>query len=56
MKNKINAPVILGIVGHTDVDNLAKIKKILENIDGFKIIFFKTSSEKLFITEAGGRY
>jgi len=55
MKNKINAPVVVGIIGHSDIDLLPEIKHTLENLNGFKIIYFKTSSEKLFILEAGRR-
>lgn len=55
MKNKINAPVVVGIIGHSDIDFLPEIKHTLEHLDGFKIIYFKTSSEKLYIMQAGGR-
>jgi len=51
MSNKISAPVVVGIIGHTDIDLLPEIKHILENLDGLRIIYFKTSSEKLYITE-----
>jgi len=55
MKNKINAPVVVGVIGHSNIDFLADIKHTLETLDGFKIIYFKTSSEKLYIVQAGGQ-
>jgi hypothetical protein len=47
--------VVVGFVGHTNVENLAEIKHLIENIDGLNLIFFKTSSKKLYIREGGGR-
>ena len=55
MSNKIDAPVVVGIIGHTDIDLLPEIKKYFENLDGFRLVYFKTSSEKLYIWEGGDR-
>jgi len=49
--NAFDTPVTIGIVGHCDIDNLARIKQILENLEGFDLVFFKTSSGKLWIKE-----
>lgn len=46
-----NNKVVVGIVGHVSIDDLKDLKHLVENISFFKIIFFKTSSEKLWIKE-----
>lgn len=43
--------VVIGLVGHTNIELLPQIKRTVENISGFNLIFFKTSSKKLYITE-----
>lgn len=53
MINKINAQITVGFVGHTSIDFLPELKNILEKLDGFRVIYFTTSSQKLFITEVG---
>jgi len=53
MKSRINAPVVVGVVGHAEIEILPEVKRVLENIDGFRVIFFKTSSQKLYIREGG---
>lgn len=55
MKNLLNPPITIGIVGHTSIEDLPQLKKTLENISGFKIIFFRTSSGKLWIREGDER-
>jgi hypothetical protein len=55
MSNKFDAPLVVGIVGHADIDLLPEIKYYFENLDGFRLIYFKTSSEKLYIWERGDR-
>lgn len=50
-KNGFAAVVCVGTVGHCQIDDLAKIKRIIETIEGFDLVFFKTSSEKLWIKE-----
>ena len=53
MGNHFDAPVVVGLVGHTDIDKLQDIKDFFENLEGFRLVFFKTSSEKLYIVERG---
>jgi hypothetical protein len=54
MKNKIEAPVVIAVVAHTTIDHLQEIKQTFENLDGFKIIHFVTSSRRLYVTEEEG--
>ena len=49
MKKKYD--VVIGFVGHTDIEKLPQIKHAVENISDFNLIFFKTSSNKLIIME-----
>ena len=51
MGTPFNAPVVVGIIGHTDIEKLPEIKVFFENLNGFRLIYFKTSSEKLYIKE-----
>lgn len=52
MLSKENSDIIVvGFVGHIPIDDLASLKKQIETISNFKIIFFKTSSGKLWIKE-----
>ena len=51
MKNRINTPVVVGIIGHSDIEILPEIKHFFENLDNFNLVCFKTSSEKLYIVE-----
>jgi len=43
--------IVIAFVGHSSIEDLADIKKAVEGIPGFKIVFFKTSSDKLWIKE-----
>lgn len=43
--------VVIGFVGHTEIELLPQIKRTVENISGFNLIFFKTSSNKLLLVE-----
>ena len=51
----LNPPVTIGLVGHCQFEDLQQLKRTLENISGFKIIFFRTSSGKLWIREGDER-
>ena len=56
MKDKISKDnvfysVTVGIVGHCTIDNLQELKRLLETIPGFDLVFFKTSSGRLWIKE-----
>ena len=50
-KPLIDNLVVVAFVGHTSIENLALIKRQVEQIPGLKIVFFKTSSDKLWIKE-----
>ena len=43
--------IVVGFVGHTTIESLVQIKNEIEHLPNFKIIFFKTSSDKLWIKE-----
>ena len=45
--------LVVGFVGHISINDLKDFKDHLESFQGFKAIFFKTSSEKLWIKEGG---
>ena len=51
MERKNDNVIVIGFVGHTTIESLAQIKKEIENLPNFKIVFFKTSSDKLWIKE-----
>jgi len=52
MKNTdIPDKLVVGIVGHVSIDDIKELKDTIENISFFNLIFFKTSSEKLWIKE-----
>jgi len=46
-----NDVLVVGIVGHVSIYNLKEFKELIESTPYFKTIFFKTSSEKLWIKE-----
>lgn len=46
-----NSSIVVAFVGHSTIEALAHIKKQVEQIRDFKIVFFKTSSDKLWIKE-----
>ncbi len=46
-----NNDVVIAFVGHAVIEDLASIKKAVESISDFKVVFFKTSSDKLWIME-----
>lgn len=48
---KIQDNLVVGIVGHVSIENLQSLKETVEKLPFFKIIYFKTSSEKLWIME-----
>jgi len=51
MDNQDNNIIVVAFVGHIPIENLASIKKQIEQLKDFKIVFFKTSSDKLWIKE-----
>lgn len=48
-KNDIN--LVVAFVGHIPIDDLKNFKNLIDELPYFKTIFFKTSSEKLWIKE-----
>lgn len=55
-KNGFNAPVTVGFVGHIPIEFLQDLKKVVESIPEFDVIFFKTSSGRLWIKEGRDAY
>jgi len=55
MTKLLNPVVTVAVVGHIQFEDLQQLKQTLENISGFKIVFFKTSSSKLWIQEGEER-
>lgn len=52
MKDKSYDTVTIGFVGHCNILSLFDIKKAVEKIPNFDLIFFKTTSGKLWIKES----
>ena len=50
-KNGFDVIVTIGIVGHCPLERLQELKRTLEAISDFDLVFFKTSSGKLWIKE-----
>ncbi|MBE3123129.1 MAG: hypothetical protein IMZ53_17100 [Thermoplasmata archaeon] len=46
-----NNVLVVGFIGHTSIENLSLVKKQVDQIPGLKIVFFKASSDKLWIKE-----
>lgn len=51
MEKTFNPKIVVGIIGHVDIENLTQIKDFFEKLEGFTLVYFKTSSEKLYIKE-----
>ncbi len=49
--NGNNNVIVIGFVGHTTIESLVQIKREIESLPNLKIIFFKTSSSKLWLKE-----
>jgi len=49
--NKIKTSVVVGVVGHIKPSDLSEFTEVIEGLPYFHIVFFKTSSEKLWIKE-----
>ena len=49
MKKRLE--LVVGIIGHTNIETLSEIKSYFGKLDGFNLVYFKTSSEKLYIRE-----
>ena len=46
-----NNPVTVGFVGHISIDALSKLKEAVGAVKEFDLVFFKTSSGRLWIKE-----
>ena len=55
-KNGFNAPVTVAFVGHIPIELLQTLKESIESISGFDVVFFKTSSGRLWIKEGRDAY
>lgn len=49
--NGFNPNVTIGIVGYGPLDALQEIKDFFETLDGFNVVYIKTSSGRLWIKE-----
>jgi len=49
--NVFNNPVTVGIVGHISIDALPTLKEAVGSVKEFNLVFFKTSSGRLWIKE-----
>ncbi len=43
----------LGVIGRCNIDDLSQIKKQIEEIPGFRVVFFKTASGRLWVQDRG---
>jgi len=50
-KNDFDVVITVGIIGHCPLEKLNELKQAVEQIDGFGMVFFKTSSGRLWIKE-----
>jgi len=55
-KNGFNAPVTVGFVGHIPIELLQDLKNAVQSIPEFDIVYFKTSSGRLWIKEGDDVY
>lgn len=49
MQNKYHKMMTLGVIGRCNIDDLSQIKKQIEEIPGFRVVFFKTASGRLWV-------
>ena len=50
-KNGFEAVVTVGIVGHCPIEKLPELKHAIEAVSDFDLVFFKTSSGRLWIKD-----
>lgn len=50
-KNGFDVTVTVGFVGHISIEHLQTLKESIESIPEFDLVFFKTSSGRLWIKE-----
>lgn len=51
MEDTHSIPIILAVVGHVDPLSLQDVLWQIQSIKGFKVVFSKTSSKKLWVQE-----
>jgi len=51
MNNQFNSTLVVGLVGHLHPKDLKDFTELIEQLPYFKTVFFRTSSEKLWIKE-----
>ncbi|MBE3121953.1 MAG: hypothetical protein IMZ53_09040 [Thermoplasmata archaeon] len=49
-QHEFNPRIIVGIIGSTDLDSLQMLKDFFNTLDGFSLIYLKTSGNPLYIT------
>jgi hypothetical protein len=48
---QFNPRIIVGIIGSTDLGTLQTLKDFFETLDGFSLIYMRTSGSSLYITD-----
>jgi hypothetical protein len=49
--SEFNPKIIVGIVGSSELETLNTLKNFFENLDGFSLIYMRTSGSPLYITD-----
>jgi hypothetical protein len=49
--HEFNPRIIVGIIGSTDLSTLQTLKDFFDTLDGFTLIYLKTSGNPLYITD-----
>jgi hypothetical protein len=49
MQEKYHQMITLGVIGRCDINDLQHIKKDIEKITGFRVVFFKAASGRLWV-------
>jgi hypothetical protein len=50
MRYRPRNTLTIGFVGHCRIDDLSQVKESIENLPGFKLVFFKTTSGRIWLT------
>ncbi len=50
-QSEFSPRIIIGIIGSTDLDTLRMLKDFFETLDGFTLIYLKTSGNPLYISD-----
>ncbi|MBN2604182.1 MAG: hypothetical protein JXA91_08635 [Candidatus Thermoplasmatota archaeon] len=50
-KSEFNPRIVVGIVGSSDLDTLNSLKDFFSTLDGFSIVYMRTSGSPLYITD-----